>query len=56
MYEIGDHGGLIVIARDDTLTTSIDYSWDQGKTWTTAQISQKPIEIENIVTEPSNMK
>lgn len=28
MYEIGDHGGLIVIARDDALTTSIDFSWD----------------------------
>jgi hypothetical protein len=30
IYEIGDHGGLIVFAPDDRPTGYILYSWDEG--------------------------
>lgn len=30
IYEIGDHGGLIVIAKDDKATNTILFTWDEG--------------------------
>lgn len=33
IYEIGDRGGLIVMARDDMPTNKAIYSWDEGLTW-----------------------
>lgn len=33
LYEIGDRGGIIVMARDDIAVKSIIYSWDEGLTW-----------------------
>lgn len=29
-YEIGDHGGLIVLAQDDRKIDSVKYTWDEG--------------------------
>ncbi|GBG30812.1 Vacuolar protein sorting/targeting protein 10 [Hondaea fermentalgiana] len=53
IYEIGAHGELILMARDDQPTTSLIYSWDHGKTWTEIQFSQQPMDVENIIVEPS---
>ena len=33
IYEIGDQGGLIVIAPYMNKTNYIRYSWDEGKSW-----------------------
>jgi len=30
IYEIGDHGGLLLMASDDQPTTSLFYSWNEG--------------------------
>lgn len=30
------------------------FSWDEGKTWNTKKISETPISVSNIVTEPGN--
>lgn len=52
IYEFGDHGGLIVMAYDEGETDSVQYSWDQGETWTPLKISDVPLQIENIIIEP----
>jgi hypothetical protein len=56
MYEIGDRGGLIVMARDDEPTSEIIYSWNEGVTWETLSITKVPFYVTNILTEPSNME
>ena len=33
IYDLGDHGGLIVAAPNLQATTQIRYSWNEGKTW-----------------------
>lgn len=53
IYEFGDHGALIVMAKDDGPTTDLVYSWDQGISWTILKVSDTPVEIENIVIEPT---
>mmetsp|Transcript_43514 Transcript_43514/g.85182 ORF Transcript_43514/g.85182 Transcript_43514/m.85182 type:complete len:845 (-) Transcript_43514:294-2828(-) len=54
IYEMGDHGGLLVMANDDALTDHVLYSWNEGVTWTRLQISDEPFQIENIIIEPSS--
>jgi len=54
IYEVGDHGSLIVLAPDQRATTEVYYSWNEGLTWQILKISDVPIEINNIITEPSN--
>lgn len=34
IYEIGDHGSIIVIAKKNEPTTEVEFSWDEGLTWT----------------------
>ena len=52
IYELGDHGGIIVMAPYGHATTDVLYSWDEGLNWDTYPISDTPIEVENIVIEP----
>ena len=54
IFEIGDHGAIIVAAPDQQATKSIYYSWNEGLTWESLQISSKPIQVSNIIIEPSN--
>lgn len=54
IYEVADHGSLIVMASDQEATDSVYFSWDEGKTWNTKIISETPISVSNIVTEPGN--
>jgi hypothetical protein len=54
IYELGDHGGLIVAAPNTESTKQIRYSWDEGKTWTKLQISDVPIFVDNIIIEPTS--
>jgi hypothetical protein len=54
IYEIGDHGSIIVIVRNQDPSDVVFYSLNEGLTWATLQISDDPVQITNIVTEPSN--
>ena len=44
------------MGQDDKPINEIHYSWDQGYSWETVKASDKEFEIQNIVTEPSNME
>lgn len=54
VYEITDHGGLIILAGNEEAQTNILYSWNEGLTWTEMKVSDTGIEIDNIISEPSN--
>jgi hypothetical protein len=51
IYEIGDHGALIVMA-DKSITDSVIYSWNEGLTWEVLKVAEEPFEVTNIVIEP----
>jgi hypothetical protein len=55
IYEIGDHGAIIVIAMKGQPTNFIEFSWDEGKTWEKLTISDKNLIIENIIIEPDSV-
>jgi Sortilin, neurotensin receptor 3, len=55
IYEIGDHGGLIAIAKKNVATDEIEISWDQGDTWEKIRISDEKLFIENIIIEPNSV-
>lgn len=52
IYELGDHGGLIVMAPNTQATTDVYYSFNEGSTWHSLTISEKPIDVTNIIIEP----
>ncbi|CAK75654.1 unnamed protein product (macronuclear) [Paramecium tetraurelia] len=54
IYEISNHGGLIVMAKDQETTNQIVYSWNGGMEWTPFNILDQKAEIQNIITEPQN--
>jgi hypothetical protein len=54
IYEISDHGSIIVLAPDQKATDVVYYSWNEGLTWEEMKISEDLIEISNIITEPTN--
>jgi len=45
IYEISDHGGLIVMANDQKAVTEIQYSWNEGLSWNAIKISGTPVEV-----------
>ena len=53
IYEMGNHGGLIVMAKNREQTNEFLYSWDEGLTWEIYKIDKK-ILVSNILVEPSN--
>ena len=55
IYELGDHGGLIVMAKHLTPTQEVLYSFNEGKTWNEIQISDQPMEVSNIIIEPNSV-
>ena len=54
IYEIGNHGGIIVMANDHSATNLIMYSVDEGLTFHAVHFSHSHIHIDNIVIEPTN--
>ena len=52
IYEIGDHGALIVMATNTEPTSEILYSFDEGESWNSLTISDVPLDITNIIIEP----
>lgn len=55
IYEIGDHGAILVVARKNEPITEIEFSWDEGLTWTSLKVSDVPIYVENIIIEPNSI-
>lgn len=55
IYEIGDHGAIIVVAKRDEATTDVEFSWDEGQSWSTVKVSKQPFFVHNIVTEPNSL-
>lgn len=55
IYEIGDHGSLIVVAKKNEPTTELEFSLDEGLMWHVVKISEKPIYVENIIIEPNSV-
>lgn len=56
VFEIGDHGGIIIAASAVNKTNTIFYSWDEGKTWSKHDLNIQAFEIDSITTEPNNME
>jgi hypothetical protein len=54
IYEIGDHGALIIIADTLNPTNTIYYSWDEGLSFQDLRISDENFMIENVIIEPSS--
>jgi hypothetical protein len=54
IYEIGDHGALILIADDVNPSSEIYYSWDEGLTFDSLKISDEKFLIKNIIIEPTS--
>lgn len=55
IYELGDHGSIIVAAKHDQAVQEIDFSWDEGLTWESVKIFDTPCFVENIITEPNSI-
>jgi len=55
IYDIGDHGSIIVAAPKGRPTKEILYSIDEGETWETLQIAEKDIEVNNVIIEPNSI-
>ena len=55
LYEIGDHGSIIVIGDMNEPTNHIEFTWDEGKTWDTLVISEHMVYIDEILIEPDNL-
>mmetsp|Transcript_47589 Transcript_47589/g.110227 ORF Transcript_47589/g.110227 Transcript_47589/m.110227 type:complete len:856 (+) Transcript_47589:51-2618(+) len=53
IYEFGDYGGLLVMADMVHETTTALFSWNEGKTWMTFKIADKPMKVDNIIIEPN---
>lgn len=54
IYEIGDHGALIIIADDTNPSTEVFYSWDEGLSFEPLKISDEKFLIKNIIIEPTS--
>lgn len=54
VYEIGDHGGLLVMASDENPTNTLLYSYDEGSFWNTLVFSNTLVTVTNIVTQQDN--
>lgn len=53
IYEFGDHGGLIVMANDHSATDEILFSWNEGLTFHRYKFTDKKVEVDNIIIEPT---
>ncbi len=52
IYEVADHGGVIVLANDRIATNKLLYTWNEGGNWTGFQFWKHHMEVENVITEP----
>lgn len=52
IYEFGNHGGLLVMADMVRETTEALYSWNEGTSWQSFKIAEKPMKVDNVIIEP----
>eukprot|EP00392_Amoebophrya_sp_AT5.2_P004043 g4048.t1 len=55
IYEIGDHGGLLVMAPSTKKTKEVIFSWNEGTNWFEFEMAKSRIEVDNIVTAPNSV-
>ena len=53
IYEFGNHGGLLVIAKQFEAVDEIEYSLNQGKSWTKLKLASS-VYVHNIRVDPSS--
>ncbi|CBZ51174.1 putative sortilin [Neospora caninum Liverpool] len=53
IYEMGDHGGLLVMADDTKKTNQVVFSWNEGQSWYDFELGASPLFVDNIVIEPN---
>jgi len=54
IYELGDHGGLILMTNRQSRTRQVVFSWNEGNSWLDFDTSPKAFEVDNVVTRPGN--
>ncbi|KAK6589998.1 hypothetical protein RS030_192776 [Cryptosporidium xiaoi] len=54
IYELGDFGGLIVMANDLKQTNQVIFSWNEGLSWYDFELGNKPLQVDNILIEPNS--
>mmetsp|Transcript_37568 Transcript_37568/g.33626 ORF Transcript_37568/g.33626 Transcript_37568/m.33626 type:complete len:295 (-) Transcript_37568:614-1498(-) len=56
IYEIGDHGSILVMAPNTIPVDYVIYSWNEGKSWHKLKITEgdQKVIITNIIIEPTN--
>lgn len=54
IYEVSDHGSIIVMANNQTPTKEILFTYDEGRNWVVKEVVDTPVMFTNIVTEPGN--
>ncbi|KAL8429508.1 hypothetical protein ACSSS7_006552 [Eimeria intestinalis] len=54
IYEMGDHGGLLVMADDTKKTNQVVFSWNEGQSWYDFELGSAPLFVDNIVIEPQS--
>ncbi len=57
VYDLADHGGLIVLSKlagSGRKGVSVKYSWNEGTSWESLQISPKNGTMEDVFTEPDS--
>ena len=55
IMEIGDHGAIIVMAPMFKSTKNLDFSFDMGATFEKVRISEKLVDVDNIIVEPNSI-
>jgi hypothetical protein len=55
IYEVGDHGAIIVLAKNNEPTDEILFSLDEGASWHTRKFTSSPIIVQDILIEPSTI-
>ena len=45
IYEVADHGGLMVLADNMRKTDSVKYTWNEGLTFTDLKFGDEPMEV-----------
>lgn len=53
-WTIANFGGIIVLADDATPMTSVTYSWDFGNHWASLNVSNTPLLLQNLYTNPDS--
>ncbi|QPG76801.1 hypothetical protein FOA43_004195 [Brettanomyces nanus] len=54
MWEFGDQGTILVIAKSAETTNTVSYSLDQGQTWKDYEFAEKKYMISDLSTVPSD--